>query len=67
MKGKKMLHRFSPSIYYYTFGPHEPVLQLCSGDVVVTQTVDARGYDSHGTLIADELKQQSALASYRRG
>ncbi len=55
-----MLHRFSPTIYYYTFGPHEPAFRLHSGDHVIAETVDARGYDSHGTLIADELKQQSA-------
>jgi acetamidase/formamidase len=59
-----MLHRFSPSIYYYTFGPHEPVLHLRPGDQVVTKTVDARGYDSYGTLIADELKQQSIDTEY---
>jgi amidase len=61
---KEMLHRFSPSKYYYTFGPHEPVLHLHPGDRLVTKTVDTRGYDSQKTLITDEQKQQSDDTEY---
>jgi acetamidase/formamidase len=59
-----MLHRFSPSIYYFTFGPHEPVLRLHPGDLLVTKTVDARGYDSQRALITDEQKQKSDTTEY---
>lgn len=59
-----MEHRFTPSRYYYTFGPHEPALKLKSGDTLVTDTVDARGYDSRGNPISDEMKQQSEDTEY---
>jgi len=40
-----MKHHFSPTHYHHTLGPHEPVLRVAAGDSIVTQTVDARGYD----------------------
>ena len=42
-----MEHRFTPSRYYTTMGPHEPVLHVGNGDTIVTTTVDARGFDQH--------------------
>jgi amidase len=39
-------HEFSPSHYFSTIGGHEPVLTIADGDTVLTQTVDARGYDA---------------------
>ncbi len=42
-----MEHRFTPSKYYTTLGPHEPVLHVGDGDTIITTTVDARGFDQH--------------------
>ena len=42
-----MEHRFTPSKYYTTLGPHEPVLHVGDGDSIITTTVDARGFDQH--------------------
>ncbi|MCH2131431.1 MAG: acetamidase/formamidase family protein [Pirellulaceae bacterium] len=40
-----MEHRFTPTHYYTTLGPHEPVLRVSDGDTIITTTVDARGVD----------------------
>jgi len=60
----KMEHRFKPSKYYYTFGPNEPALRLKPGDRLITETVDARGYDSNGKPIPEEMKQTSQDTEY---
>jgi len=54
-----MEHRFKPSKYYYTFGPNDPALRVKPGDTIVTETVDARGYDSKGNPIPEVMKQRS--------
>lgn len=59
-----MEHQFTPSKYYSTFGPHEPALRLKSGDTLVTSTLDARGYDSSGNPLKEEMKQQSEDTEY---
>lgn len=59
-----MKHQFTPSKYYFTFGPHEPALSLKSGDTLVTSTLDARGYDSSGNPLKEEMKQQSEDTEY---
>lgn len=41
-------HRFCPSVTYNTLGAHPPALILASGDRVVAETLDARGYDKNG-------------------
>jgi amidase len=38
-------HRFTPTVFHPTLGPHEPVLHVKSGDTIVTTTLDAHGYD----------------------
>jgi amidase len=40
------VHRFSPTVFHRTFGSHEPVATIRSGDTVVTTTVDAAGRDA---------------------
>jgi len=50
-------HRLVPSIYYYTFGPHEPALRARSGDTIVAETRDAFGLDSSGNPLPDDMKQ----------
>lgn len=37
-------HRFAPSLYHATLGPHEPVLHVRSSDTVITSTIDAHGF-----------------------
>ncbi len=55
-----MEHRFNPTKYYSTFGPNEPAFHVKAGDEVTTSTVDARGYDSHGELLAEGKKHRIA-------
>ena len=59
-----MKHKFKPSKYYYTFGPHESALRLKSGGTLITDTVDARDYDLEGNPISDGMKQQSEDTEY---
>ena len=40
------VHHLVPSIYYYTFGVHEPALRVHSGDTVIAETRDALGQDA---------------------
>ena len=39
-------HRFVPTTFHNTLGPHDPVLTIESGDRVFTTTVDAGGFDA---------------------
>ena len=38
-------HKFLPEVFHSTLGVHAPVLQIADGDVVVTETLDAHGFD----------------------
>jgi amidase len=40
-------HRFQPTHYHTTLGPHAPVMRVAPGDTVITTCVDARGFDRH--------------------
>lgn len=46
-------HNFAPTRFYNSIGSHEPVLTLGDGDTVVTETLDAHGFDRHGERRAD--------------
>jgi amidase len=46
------VHSFQPKHYHNTFGPHEPVLSIATGDSVTTTTLDAHGMDSEGKQVA---------------
>lgn len=52
-------HRYEPTSYHNTFGPHEPVLQIADGDSVETTTIDAHGYDRHGVQVASSPNPQT--------
>ena len=41
-------HRFHPVVFHNTIGSHQPVLNIADGDTVVTDTLDAHGFDRHG-------------------
>lgn len=41
-------HRFVPTQFHNTIGSHVPVLSVGDGDTVVTETLDAHGFDRHG-------------------
>jgi amidase len=43
------LHHFIPKRYYNVLGSMAPELRIANGDIVVTQTLDAAGYDSENT------------------
>jgi len=40
------LHRFAPTQFFNTIGPHAPVLRIADGDSVITATLDAHGFDA---------------------
>lgn len=42
------LHRFVPIDYHNVIGTFPPALIIADGDTVITQTVDARGFDASG-------------------
>jgi amidase len=46
------VHTFLPNHYHVTLGSHAPVLHICSGDTVRTQTVDAWGQDHTGAKVS---------------
>jgi amidase len=41
-------HKFAPTRFYNAIGSHEPALIVGDGDTVVTETLDAHGFDLHG-------------------
>lgn len=47
------VHEFEPTRFHGTFGAHEPVLRIASGDRVVTRTVDAAGFDADDRHVAE--------------
>ena len=54
-----MQHDFTPSHYFNTLGPHEPVLHVADGDTIVTTTVDARGFDHRREQVATRGNPQT--------
>ena len=46
-------HRFIPKQFHNTIGSHAPVLSVGDGDTVVTESLDAHGFDRHGRKSAD--------------
>ena len=44
-------HRFAPTLWYNTLGSHPPAITVESGDTVVTETIDANGWDKAGTRV----------------
>ena len=46
-------HKFAPTRFYNTIGSHEPALTVGDGDTVVTETLDAHGFDRRGEKRAD--------------
>ncbi|MBS7619998.1 acetamidase/formamidase family protein [Candidatus Bathyarchaeota archaeon] len=53
-----MEHKFKPKIFYFTYGTNEPAYRIKPGDIVVSETVDAGGFDSKGEPIPEEMKQK---------
>jgi len=41
-------HRFAPDSFYNSLGSHPPVGRVADGDTIVTETVDAWGFDKSG-------------------
>jgi acetamidase/formamidase len=46
-------HNFTPTRFYNSIGSHEPALIIGDGDTVVTETLDAHGFDRRGEKRAD--------------
>ncbi len=42
-------HHLTPTTWYNTIGSHPPALTVASGDTVITETLDAGGFDKEGT------------------
>jgi amidase len=53
-----MLHDFTPTTFYYTFGPHQPALRVRPGDTIVTQTLDSGSRGPDGEVIPEEMRHQ---------
>ena len=46
-------HRLIATEWHNVLGPRAPVLTARSGDIVVTETIDANGWDKDGAKVAD--------------
>jgi len=44
-------HRFVPAAWYNTLGSHPAALTIESGDTIVTETIDANGWDKEGQKV----------------
>ncbi len=44
---------FVPTTFYNSIGSHEPAMILGDGETVVTETLDAHGFDRHGIKCAE--------------
>ena len=44
-------HHFVPTVWYNTLGTHPVAFTVASGDVVVTETIDANGWDKTGAKV----------------
>ena len=47
------VHTFAPTRFYNSLGSHEPALTIGDGDTVVTETLDAHGFDRSGCKRGD--------------
>ena len=59
-------HHLQPKIYYYTFGPSEPLARIKSGDTVIAETRDAMGNDAQRNPLPESMKQHIPGASLRQ-
>lgn len=46
------LHRFTPTTWHNVLGTRPAALTILSGDTVITETIDANGWDKHGSKVA---------------
>jgi amidase len=44
-------HHFNPNTWHHVLATLPPVLTIDSGDTVVTETIDANGWDKHGNKV----------------
>ncbi len=44
------VHSFAPTVFHPTMGAHAPVLRVKSGEIIITTTLDAHGYDAQNVL-----------------
>lgn len=47
------VHEHQPQVFHHTFGAHEPVITVSSGDLIRTTTLDAAGRDARDEPIAE--------------
>lgn len=53
-----MEHKFKPSMFYFTYGIIEPAYRIKPGDTIISETVDAGGFDSKSEPIPGDMKQK---------
>lgn len=46
------VHRFSPTVWHNALGSFTPGLRCADGDTIITETIDAAGYDRNGAAQA---------------
>lgn len=59
------IHTLEPRIFYYTFGPHPPLARIHSGDTVIAETRDARGFDARRQPLSEEMKEHAPGTTLR--
>lgn len=47
-------HHFVGTVFHNTLGAHAPVLTIGDGDTVITDTLDAHGFDRHGKQVGGQ-------------
>lgn len=56
-------YRLEPKIFHYTYGPHEPLQHVASGDTIIAETRDSMGYDAQRNPLPEEMKESIAGVS----
>jgi len=59
------VHRFEPTQFHNTFGPHAAVLRIADGDSVETTTLDAHGYDARGQQVGEPQIRRRGRSTWR--
>jgi amidase len=53
-----MRHEYTPTKFYYTYGPHQPALRVRPGDTIVTQTLDSSSRGADGEEVPEGMQHR---------
>ena len=57
--------RLESKVYYYTYGVHPPAVRVHSGDTIIAETRDARGFDAQRQPLPEEMKHHEPGTTLR--